>query len=190
MEQKQYYEQALSAQKAKVKLWRDKQGRARAELKTLELELSSVKGVYEAELQALKKDFDFKTKQLDNVTKVSTTTTETVYLTQIDTVYYPHYIYTDRWAHIDLKLKADQPELTYTIKDSVSFVQHYKRESLIGKKVLFIDGVSHNPNTQITGLSNLKVKQSPSNISLGLQLGYYPGMVYFGIGVNYAVLKW
>lgn len=188
--QKQYYERALSAQQSKVTLWRDRQGRSRAKIQTLELELETVADVYESEIDSLKKDFDFRVRNLDNVTNISTSTSETVYLTQIDTVYYPHYVYQDKWTYIELKFKTEQPELFYSIKDSVSFIQHYKRENLLGKKVLYIDGISHNPNTQITGMKNLRVNKSPNNFSLGLQLGYSPSGMYLGLGLNYAILKW
>lgn len=188
--QKQYYERALNAQKSKVTLWRDKQGRSHAEIQTLELQIETVADVYESEIDSLKKDFDFRVRNLDNVTNISTSTSETVYLTQIDTVYYPHYVYQDKWTYIELKFKTEQPELFYSIKDSVSFIQHYKRENLLGKKVLYIDGISHNPNTQITGMKNLKINKSPNNFSLGLQLGYAPSGMYLGLGLNYAILKW
>jgi hypothetical protein len=184
------HQQALIASKSQIDLWRDKEGRSRAELQTVELAMGTLKQTHKAELDSLKGDFDFKLRNLQSSTNVSTTTTQTVYLTQVDTVFYPHYVYRDKWTYIDLKFKTDVPELTYSIRDSISFIQHYKRESLFGRKVLYIDGVSYNPNTQITGIKNLRIKENPSKYSLGLQIGYSLRGIYLGVGLNYSLLEW
>ncbi|MEC7753767.1 MAG: DUF6549 family protein [Bacteroidota bacterium] len=85
--------------------------------------------------------------------------------------------YEDEWSKFDGLYETGIFELTYSVRDSINYVSYWKRPGFLKRKQLFTQGISHNPNTQITGLKDIRIKAPKPviQVSAGLSGAYYQG---------------
>ena len=100
-----------------------------------------------------------------------------------------------KWVDITANMGNDgKIGLMYEARDSISFVS-YEKGGLLSKKKIYLQGVSHNPNTRITGIEHLEIIPKDRRLGLGVVAGLgltsRGGVTPFvGIGVSYNIVKW
>lgn len=193
-------EQVYAEQSDEIKTWKDEAGKYRSQKMAAEVDLKTAKKHYQAEIDGVYHDMHVKYRNLKALVQVNTKTADTITLEKPvyikgDTIRDSIFIYRDVWADFIATMDSASIDLRYTVRDSLAFVSHYKRTGLF-KKQLFIDGVSHNPNTKIVGIKNISIGK-PSNrfgLTVGPSVGY--GVVgnglgpFFGVSATYGFHIW
>jgi hypothetical protein len=170
-----------------VKYWRDKEGKSHARATVAESNLEVAKTVLGDELQSLSREVSGLKKNLKNLESyitVGITTSGSVIAPLRDTVLVrdsvtftaKSFTWGDKWMQIDGMLADNTAHITYQSRDSLTFVTYYKKNGLLKTPSLMLDAISHNPNSTITGIKNVKI----TNIKRRRpRLGFYAG---YGIG--------
>lgn len=103
----------------------------------------------------------------------------------------------NKWADIKAWVVEDGAiGLTYTVRDSITFTAYERKKGFLGMGTpdRWLEGVSHNPNTRISGIDNVIIKDRPKPFSFGVQTGVgFNGdrfAPYLGVGVTYSLLRW
>lgn len=203
-------------------IFKDENGFYRAKAESAESDLKTIKNVYEDELKLLRKDFNNINRNYKNLNSVYNTSLKTIgslnaiiesYDKFVDTTYnndgsidnikyIRKFTYNDDWANFNgeftlntNQVNLDNININYEIKDSLTLVSYYKREKLFGKRQLFVEGKSYNPNTKISNLNEIRVNNHKEpKWSLGTQAGYgltqYGMGWYVGVGINRKLIQW
>lgn len=97
--------------------------------------------------------------------------------------------YEDEWSTFDGLYDTGVFELSYSVGDSISYVSYWKRPGFLKRKQLFTQGISHNPNTQISGLKDIRIKELKPvlQVSAGLSGTYYNGKPIILPAINIGV---
>jgi len=186
-----------------LQIWKDNAGRWRTEAVTARVTNSEMKKFFAAESEQVRRDFDIKLKNVTTYLKATTHTSQTITMPVDSTITVmvkapdgsdsARYNYNDQWATIAATLRSHQLSIRYRVRDSLSFVSHWKSQGLFRPPLLKLDGISYNPNTQITGLRNIQITVPARRISAGIFAGY--GFVLgekfgivAGIGVQYRLI--
>jgi len=160
-----YQNKKATELKAEVSIWRDAEGRSRAKLEVQEQSFKDVLNINRHKIEFLESEIDgLRKRNINQVTTISIKTVDTVKVTlQADTVYRDtviyrlpvkhHFTYQDDWTSINgsLSFFTNQVEVSYSTKDSLEIVDHSN------KKGTYLDVISHNPNSTITGMTNYRV---------------------------------
>lgn len=194
--------EALARLKHKeAKLWRDESGRSRAKADVAVANLDVVKQAYGNELGTIAKEITGLKKNLKNLETYTVTTlitkgeintglSDTVLINNIPAKTFG---YSDKWISMSAVL-TDSVSLKYRVFDSLSFVYYYERRGLFRKPALVVDAISHNPNSTITGIRNIRIAAPRrQKIGVGVYGGYgvsQSGLSpQIGIGVYYKLLE-
>jgi hypothetical protein len=176
----------------------DAGGTTHTEKKVAVADISTIKASYERTIDSLKQVLKIKDKQLVDLLSVGTTTTgkfkptiDTVYIDSVPSV---SVSYTDKWLSI-FGLVGNDEEWKYTYSDSLTFTTYYKKTGFLKLgRSLMLDGFSSNPNTQIEGITAIKINRSkPKKFSIGFNVSYaFDGTNWkpvAGVGLNYNIIR-
>jgi hypothetical protein len=193
----------IASETANTKTWVDKDGLNRARINALQVSnnaLNDYIGDQSKVVDGLKKD-NSNLQQIINATTssrghVSAPLTDTAIVSIIavnDTAIAKTFTYTDKWSKFSGTI-TDKIEFDYEVRDSITFFQYWKGQSFFKKGTLVMEGISHNPNTKLTGLRSINViepKKRRYVLGIGLQYGVgSQGLGWnFGIGLHYKVLE-
>lgn len=156
----------VNAVKNQLEIWKDQEGRSRAKLRVQESSFSEIMEANKHKIKFLEGEIDgLRRRGIRQVTDIGLVTTDTVLVPmKADTIYRDtviyrlpvkhHFAYKDEWAQIDgtLSFFANNVELIYSTRDSLTIVDHSN------KKGVFLDVISHNPNSTITGMTNFRLE--------------------------------
>lgn len=198
--------EALARQESKdAKVWKDKEGRSHAEKEVAVATLGAVRSVMGNELGRISKEVSGLHRDLKNleaytvtslVTKGEITTglTDTVIINNNTTVDGKVFRYEDQWLKLHGLLPGDESvTINYSVRDSLSFVYFYEKAGLFGKPSLVVNAISHNPNSTITGIKNIRIQPPPRKKVIIVLYGGYGASQFgltpqVGIGVGYKLL--
>jgi len=206
----------------KLQTFVDENGFYRAKAESAESDLKTLKVVYENELDRLTQEFSNINKNYKNLNGLYRTSLTTIGELRLkldsvnstnDTTYNNdgtinnvrisrNFGYNDDWIDVNGKYvfntvdsNNDDIYFNYNVKDSLTLVSYYKRDNLFGKRYLYVEGISHNPNTKIVNLSEIKISNHKEpKISIGFQGGY--GLTengfgwYVGVGISNKISIW
>lgn len=191
-----YRSLAESSQK-EVKYWKDKDGLSHARAQSAEATTKAILEFQKNEIKDLQKQIGGLNKNLSNLNNYITTgvkTSDTIFVTLRDTISVGNirkrlFTYTDEWSRIDGEIDSIGLRLSYEVRDSLTFVSYYKKQGLFKPKKLFIEGISYNPHTRITGLKNIQVAQPRrKRFGIGPYIGLdVQGKPSIGIGLQYNI---
>lgn len=170
-----------------AKYWRDKDGKSRARAIVAESNLEVAKSALEDELTTLAKEISGLKKNLKNLESyisVGLTTLGTATAILRDTVLIRDSVthnvkafgWMDKWAKIDGTIQDTTVNLEYKVRDSLTFTTYYQSNGLFKPRSLMMDAISHNPNSAITGIKNVKITSLKRRRP---RLSFYAG---YGVG--------
>ena len=174
-------------------LFKDELGRSRAKIQLFDIQKQDLKEFYESELKSIKETYKVRPGNVRSLTAVQTETSTDVVIEIRDTIdsYIDSTIW--EWGSTRYLVDKDSIKLNIIVYDSLSFLTYYEKEGLFKPRKTFLQGISHNPQTIITGISRIGVSDKPKRFGLGFQVGY--GVcgnqlgLYVGFGVNYSMLR-
>ena len=184
-------------EKVLLRRWVDSEGRSRARAGVVEAEKESIKLVYEDEINILLeqvKGLKSNLRNLNSATTVATATSGTVEVVVRDTVYVDApegakvFNFEDPYLYLDGELStiSNKLSITYRITNNIRLIEYRKKSGFLGfKKETVVEAISDNPNTTITGLTELKIKPTHKRIGLVLYAGY--GVSKDGLGPNIGI---
>lgn len=161
----------------------------------------AIKNAYNAEVGRIRKNFDVKLKDMQSFITAKIETIGEGKSSARDTLIIKKdgieitgkkIRINEEWVSLTGILLNNDFEYRYSTRDSVTFVTSFKRDKFLGPKKLIVNGISHNPNSNIAGLRNIVVDDfKPKRFSLGPALFYDPFDNQFrvGVSVNYSVIK-
>lgn len=189
-------------EKQAVRKWKDAEGQSRARAQTAEATAEALNSY----LPELREEFDGLKKELQNLeTYISTTLTttgevsaqltDTLYIYRSDTIRAQTFEKRDTWSYHRGIVFEDSVQLSYEIKDSVSFVTYWEGRNIFRRGTLQIEGISYNPNTTISGLRNIKIpppRRRKISIGPSIQYGIDANGEFnfnFGFSVQYSLIR-
>jgi hypothetical protein len=194
-------EQSKKVEKIKAtppKRYVDDGGTTHTEKPVAQADISTIKASYQKMIDSLKQVLKIKDKQIVDLLSVGTTTTgkfkPTIDTFYIDSVPNVSVSYTDKWLSI-FGLVGNDEEWKYTYSDSLTFTTYYKHTGFLKLgRTLMLDGFSSNPNTQIDGLTSIKINRNkPKKFALGFNISYaFDGKIWkpvAGVGLNYNIIR-
>lgn len=192
----------LAREKQTVQTWKDKEGRARAEIQTISANRDIIKDVYEDKIDSLRKilpEIGRTGKNLKEATTITTVTRDSIILkTVTDTLVVNNNVvvketlqYSDKW--LDLNYDPKTNGLNYSSRDSLSIIKFNKKQGFLKPRITTVQVISHNPRQTVTGLTQFEVKPDMRRLQFGLQAGYgftNNGMSpYVGVGFTWKLWK-
>ncbi|HCQ17134.1 MAG: hypothetical protein CMI36_02690 [Owenweeksia sp.] len=173
--------------------YRDELGRSVAEKQSILADKKHLQSFYDTKLRTLADELKVNRKKIEGITQVSTQTVDTIWLPLKDTLKFSLESFSQtQWGSYKLQNDSLGLRLSYRIKDSLNFVEHYSRKWFLGPKTYYLKGISYNPATEIRGIDHIAISKTDKRFSLGLQAGY--GITanglkpYLGIGLNYSLI--
>lgn len=181
--------------------YKDAYGTEHAQLSEARANTAGLRQMYGSYIDTLTARLDIKEKQLQAFATIGTQTTGSVQLAITkeasdagDTV--RRFSYSDRWLDVTGAV-YDAPhlsQLTYAIRDSLTYTSYWRRTWFLGRKSYYIDAYSLNPATTITGLTGARVAQEKAGrIGIGPFIGYgFDGKQWrttAGISLHYSLLR-
>ncbi|RFM30017.1 hypothetical protein [Deminuibacter soli] len=179
---------------------KDEAGREHGEKIMAEADIALLKTAYTQQIDSITAILKIKDDQLQSYTGITTTTSGTV-RPRIDTIYLDSgrqeygLNYNDRWLSLKGTIGA-KPILNYTLQDSLVITTYTKKTGLfgLGKKEVYIDAFSLNPNMRVTGLTGFRVPvKQPGRWSIGPFIGYgYSGNKWAptgGFSIQYSLIR-
>jgi len=166
------------AMNQEIEVWKDKYGRSNALAEQLRIDRQTMRKHYEEKLSKVPG-------RIVEVETVRLVTTDTLTLVEVqnDTVLVAQesegatgklFEASDEWSRFEVYNLGFAPAINYHVKDSVTMTTYSKRKWVFGAKEYFVQGTSHNPNTEIIGLESIKVAEQ-KRFSIG---------PYVGVGFN------
>lgn len=183
-----------------VQYWKDVAGREHARAQVSEGNYATLRAYNDKLIDSVIATLKIQGKQLEGITAIGTQT-RAVIVPKVDTVLVHdqpalHFSYNDRWIDIDGVLPAGAPQITYITRDSLIFTHYRKRTGFLGlgRTVTYLDGYSINPNSKVTGVTDLRfVTDKPKRFGIGPYIGYgYDGLRWapsMGISLQYSLIK-
>jgi len=184
-----------------AKYWRDKEGKSHARATVAESNLEIAKQALGDELTSLAKEVSGLKKNLKNLESyisVRMTASGTAITTLRDTVLIRDSVaynaktfeWKDKWTKIGGTIRDTTVNLEYKVRDSLTFITYYHSNGFLRPKSLTLDAISHNPNSTITGIKNVKITSlKRRRPRLGFYAGYGMGAVgpspQIGVGLVY-----
>lgn len=167
-----------------AKQWKESDSTWRAENRVLETTLEVLEKSHQIDIEAYERQIkDIKRSSNIQGITITTTTTNGHFITPVKPIlniecnHKFKLYYEDEWSIFNGLYDSGIFELDYSVGDSISYVSYWKRPGFLKKKQLFNQGISHNPNTQITGLKDIRIKipKPVAQLSAGLSGAYYQG---------------
>lgn len=203
--QNKSYKSAMSASQSQVMYFKNKAGEEIARREAAEVDKKVLLDFYNKELSGIKDKMDINEKNIRSFITAELKAkysgkgkVDTVYMAVIngDTVNSkePMIAVSDSTKWIQIKGVASASKgFLYEIDtyDSVGFVTNLRRPAWYKSKQLFIDGYNANPNSHISGLNNVQVKDFKDKrfgVGPSLQFGI-DGNFTFGVSIQYSLLK-
>lgn len=161
-----------------TRFYKDAYGKEHAQRQQVEADLGTLKVYYRNLIDSVSKALKIKDKNIKTISTASLKNTNTV-IAKIDTVLvdgkkqYP-FSFSDRWIKLN-GIVDTTIRLTYSLYDSIVITTYRKSTGFLGlgKSMVYVNGYSINPNTTVTGISNIKVQdEKPKKFSLGIGIGY------------------
>lgn len=122
-----------------------------------------------------------KAKNIEGITEVTSVTRDTVFAsirdTMVDSIQSQEFTFEDRWLSLDGLIVDRDVRIHYESRDSLSLIKYWKKPDkglkLFKKKELFINIMSYNENSTITGVKDVTISQpKTSRLGWGLNLSY------------------
>jgi hypothetical protein len=178
--------------------WTDKEGRDHGRVQLAEADAATLRALYPA-MDEMAKTLRVQAKQIQALTAMSVRTSGEVVPT-VDTVVindkaYQHFVYSDPYLKLDGVL-SETPLIKYEIFDSLTVATFSKRKGFLGlgKKEIFVDAYSTNPNAHIKGLTGLRVASEPAKrFGVGPAISYgFDGQQWratVGVSLQYSLIR-
>ena len=168
-------------------VWQEKDSTWRAEKKTFEASLASLEYSHALKIDELMERIDGlkNTDQIRNVLVTSTSTKGSFETPALNLNLSCNHTFNfenqDRWSSFLGSYDNGIVSLNYEVKDSITYVDYWKRPGFLKRKVPTIHGISHNPNTTIYGLNNISIKvpRPIVTVNAGIGVTYYDGQVRY-----------
>lgn len=209
-------EEGIKDRDAKITYWMDKEGKEHARANEVQASKEAIEILFKGKLDSLSKELEIQKKQITQFIEI-VKTTNGEFKSKIDTIYKPIIIkdeqgrdsivrvidylgtaYKDEWLDFRAKIRDNNFEAEYSIKDSLTIVGFWKKKGLLGlgKKDYFLDISSANPNTHISNVKNFKVTSSNERkYGVGVIGGYGFSLKkevtlqpFIGVGLFYRLL--
>lgn len=192
--------EVIQTQTDSLSVYKDKYGTEHAQRLAVEGSYTVLKNYYNGLLDSVSRRTGAKQKNIKAVGTVGTEASGEVAL-KVDTVYTSdtsrtyNFTYSDRWINMSGNI-GNQNNLTYKTYDSIVLTTYAKPSGFfgLGKKQTYVDGYSLNPHSHITGLQSLLLtSERDKKFGIGIQVGYgYNGLKwapYFGVGIQYSIIR-
>ncbi len=193
--------------------YKDKYGKEHARVNQVELSKKDASILFGKEIERITSELKIKEKQIKYYTSIKKET-EGTFESKLDTVWkdslvykdgekvlvpYIEYVgttYKDKWLDFKGKFTDSSFKANYSISDSLTIVSYWKRKGFLslGKKELYLDISSSNPNTKIINIDNFKISEEKvKRFGIGPQAGFQFSNgsfnPYIGIGIHYSLFK-
>ena len=189
------YKSLYDLEHQKAVVFKDKSDKWRARATAAEATAEAVKDVVPemiAKIDGLKKDLSNAENIIATSTvsegSISTVLIDTIYIDRNDTIQAKTFTYNDEWSKFNGRIYGNNIDFNYQVRDSITFYQFYKGKTFFKRGELTIEGISHNPNTQISGLMNIKIiEPKRRKISIGPTFTYgfsSNGAMTWNIGIG------
>lgn len=169
-----------------VQVWRDKAGRYLAEKSALEIDFRNAKKHLGKEIEQVRKDLGIAHGKIASLTKATSTTQGSI-------TFDSHLNYRDDFSDFSLVDTGGAYHLRYSITDSLLITAYYERPKFWKAKQLRVRAISYNPNTRLTGLDHVQIKNKPGRFALSLHAGYGISSAalspYVGVGVGFDLIR-
>lgn len=182
----------------KYEAWKDSLGRSHAKIKLQDEYITQLTSEYRNIIEENSKLLKVKPSDIKQVTKITTKTSDS-FKSRINK---DTFSYSDGYIGITGTIQKDSLggiiSGSYIYIDTANYIIYYKRTKFLGittKKELTLDVYFNNPNTFITGVTNISLKDytKPKRIGLGIQTGvtYINGSIqpYIGVGIQYTLIQ-
>lgn len=162
----------------KIKEWKDASGANHSLYETEQAKVQDLKNSSDARILALKKQVG-NLKNLNSATFIASTTQDSVTGTVKDTTIYTinpvnkdttkretdkKFTYKDAWVSITGLVKDTTAFIKYSVKDSTTIVNEWKREKWYKRKTLMVEITNANPHTTTNKVKTIVVEQEKPNI--------------------------
>jgi hypothetical protein len=199
------YASAIAAAQSETEHFRNKAGEEIARRKAAEVDSKTLMEFYNEELSTIKKKMDIDQKNIRSFISAElqskfkgTGRVDTVYSIVVggDTINSkePVLAVSDSTEWINIKgFVSASKGFVYEIDtyDSIMFVGNLRKEKWYKSKQLFVDGHNANPNSHISGLKSVQVKDFKDKrfgVGPSVQIGL-DGKVMVGVSVQYSLIK-
>lgn len=164
-----------------VVIWRDAEGKSRAEAYVSQLKLQEFKQYHADILDSIREKGKIK-----SVVVVTRTITDTVEVKRDSRGYIS---YSDKYTKI---WQPTFDKLSYSIYDSLSVTTLNKRYGFLGLKHKYVTNIYNaNPNVHMTGLQSYEIVPKSRRLGVDIQFGYGATRggfgPYLGVGLGYRV---
>lgn len=188
----------IKIQRDTVHHWTDKEGRDHGRVQLAEADAATLRALYPA-MDEMMRTMKIQQKQIQALTAMSVRTSGEVVPT-VDTVVindkaYQHFVYEDSYLKLD-GILDETPLIKYEIFDSLTVATFSKRKGFLGlgKKEIFVDAYSTNPNAHIKGLTGLRVASEPAKrfgVGPCVSFGYngHEWQPSVGVSLQYSLIK-
>jgi hypothetical protein len=201
--QSRYYSGIISAKDDSLRTWQDEAGRWRAEATTAQVSKADLQKFFSLESKQIREDFDIKLKNVTGYLRASMQTSGNISMQvdsgakiivqNLDGSDTAAFHYADTWSRFDATLQNSKLNLSYLIRDSVTFVTSTKRSGLFGSTYTVLNGVSYNPNSKISGITGIDIRIPNKRFGIGPYVGYgFNGSSWklnAGISLQYSIIK-
>lgn len=171
-----------------IQTYKDSKGRWVAEKSTLEIGQKMSKELLQKELDQVKRDLDISRKQVESITKLTTKTEGTIQIDKGGPL-----IFSDPFTKINLIDTGAVYQFDFSFTDSLLITGYYERPKFWKSPQLRVKAISYNPNSKITGLDQITIKDKPTRFTIGIQAGYgftRSGLSpYLGLGVGWGLFR-
>lgn len=182
-------------QNAIIEYTENKYGEEVASKKAIVASLKILKQTHKQQLDSLRRRFELKVRNLEAAlsAQVTTTGTDTVTVVHTDTVIQEvtkpmtTFNYADKWLELSGKIIDDNLTLNWRYYEDLDFVVHKKKGGLFKQREYLVSAISNNPNSEVTGLSYMRVAKPKTRFGIGIYTGYGTRGVDVGIGVYYSL---
>jgi len=175
--------------------WRDSVNRSMAKIKVIQTDINVLNNVYKSNLDSITKKFNILEKEYKNINSIFTTKSDTkdsIVVKIVDN----KFKFSDKWTNISGFLDSEgKLNFNYAINNEYTYLTYFDQKRLFnfipyGKRSLYIQAISENPNTTINDLKKIDITPQKRKfmVNLGPQFGYgitrFGTTLYAGIGLN------
>lgn len=147
----------LETSQAEAVYWKDKEGKANAEIEVLRVE-----NFKQTKLADSLKKLDIKPKTVQKVVTIRTHSTDTVTIINGRP-------FGNKWANFQI----DDDLLKYSFTDSIALVTYTDRYGFLNLNSKYVTrAISYNPHTILTGITSTEILPKTRRVSFGLYSGY------------------
>lgn len=197
----------VSALTDSIRYWKDKDGNNHAEITALNNQVYILgsdilmKDKELSELQELIKKYKIKNKNNSVVNVKAETKFENTQAISKDSIEFNGrtvaniYKFNDDWISADVYSDTDSIHLSAVVRNSYAVILHDSRKNIFSKSKTVAHVINRNPYTEVSSMKAYYVESPPikkfgvgPNVSYGIS-SEGKQQVYFGVGVNYNLLR-